>query len=78
MAGANIRKQLRSQRRSLSAEQQFLLSEKITSMLTTQPFFLRAKRVGIYLANDGVITPSALVDICHKSKKQCFLLHQYQ
>ena len=73
MAGANIRKQLRSQRRSLSAEQQFLLSEKITSILTTQPFFLRAKRVGIYLANDGEIDPSAIVDICHKSKKQCFL-----
>jgi 5-formyltetrahydrofolate cyclo-ligase len=73
MTGANIRKQLRSQRRSLSAEQQFLLSEKITSILTTQPFFLRAKRVGIYLANDGEIDPSAIVDICHKSKKQCFL-----
>jgi 5-formyltetrahydrofolate cyclo-ligase len=73
MASANIRKQLRSQRRSLCAEQQFLVSEKITSILTTQPFFLRAKRVGIYLANDGEIDPSAIVDICHKSKKQCFL-----
>ena len=48
MAGANIRKQLRNQRKSLSADTQFLLSEKITSILTSQTFFLRAKRVGIY------------------------------
>jgi 5-formyltetrahydrofolate cyclo-ligase len=73
MAGANIRKQLRSQRRSLSAEQQILRSEKITSTLTSQSFFLRAKRVGIYLANDGEIDPAVIIDICHKSKKQCFL-----
>ena len=57
MAGANIRKQLRNQRKSLSADTQFLLSEKITSILTSQTFFLRAKRVGIYLANDGEIDP---------------------
>lgn len=73
MAGANIRKQLRSQRRSLSAEQQFFRSEKITSILTSQSFFLRAKRVGIYLANDGEIDPSAIIDICHKAAKKCFL-----
>jgi len=73
MAGASIRKQLRSQRRSVCAEQQFLLSEKITSTLTRQSFFLYAKRVGVYLANDGEIDPSVIVDICLKSSKKCFL-----
>ena len=73
MADASIRKQLRSQRRSLSAEQQYILSEKITAILSVQPFFLRAKRVGIYLANDGEIDPSTIVDICLKSSKKCFL-----
>jgi 5-formyltetrahydrofolate cyclo-ligase len=73
MAGANIRKQLRSQRRSLSAGEQFMRSEKLTSILTSQPFFLRAKRVGIYLASDGEIDPSSVVDICLKSTKKCFL-----
>lgn len=73
MAGANIRKQLRNQRKSLSADTQFLLSEKITSILTSQTFFLRAKRVGIYLANDGEIDPSSILGICQKSAKQCFL-----
>ena len=72
MASANIRQQLRRQRRSLPAETRFLLSEKITSILTSQPFFLRAKRVGIYLANDGEIDPSSIIEICHKSSKQCF------
>ncbi|MDG1693646.1 MAG: 5-formyltetrahydrofolate cyclo-ligase [Porticoccaceae bacterium] len=73
MTGANIRKQLRSQRKSLSADARFLLSEKITSILTSQTFFLRAKRVGIYLANDGEIDPSSILGICQKSSKQCFL-----
>jgi len=73
MAGASIRKQLRNQRRSLSADTGCLLSEKMTSILTKQPFFLRAKRVGIYLANDGEIDPSAIIEICQKSSKQCFL-----
>jgi 5-formyltetrahydrofolate cyclo-ligase len=73
MADANIRKQLRSQRRSLSAERHFILSEKITAILSVQPFFLRAKRLGIYLANDGEIDPSSIVNICRKSAKQCFL-----
>lgn len=73
MASANIRQQLRRQRRSLPADTRFLLSEKITSILTSQPFFLRAKRVGIYLANDGEIDPSSVIEICHKSSKQCFL-----
>lgn len=73
MADASIRKQLRSQRRSLSAEQQYILSEKITAILSVQPFFLRAKRLGIYLANDGEVDPSTIVGICQKSSKQCFL-----
>jgi 5-formyltetrahydrofolate cyclo-ligase len=50
-----------------------MLSEKITTTLTTQPFFLRAKRIGIYLANDGEVDPSIILDICHKTGKQCFL-----
>ena len=73
MADASIRKQLRSQRRSLSAEQQYILSEKIIAILSVQPFFLRAKRLGIYLANDGEVDPSTIVGICQKSSKQCFL-----
>lgn len=73
MAGASIRKQLRSQRRSLSAAQQSILSEKITSILCSQDFFLRARRVGVFLASDGEIDPSSIVGICHRSSKKCFL-----
>jgi 5-formyltetrahydrofolate cyclo-ligase len=73
MDSANTRKQLRNQRRSLSADTQAMLSEKITTTLSIQPFFLRAKRVGLYLANDGEVDPTSIVDICHKSGKQCFL-----
>ena len=35
--------------------------------------FLRAKRVGIYLANEGEVNPAIIYDICQKSGKQCFL-----
>jgi len=73
MNGDKTRNQLRAKRRSLAPDQQRHCSDQITSILTRQVFFLRAKRVGIYLANDGEIDPSPIVDICLKSAKSCYL-----
>jgi 5-formyltetrahydrofolate cyclo-ligase len=73
MDGTKIRSRLREQRRSLSACQQNRYADQITSILTRQDFFLRAKRVGVYLANDGEVDLSPIVDICLKSKKNCYL-----
>ena len=73
MHGTNIRRQLREQRRSLSTSLQNRYADQITSILTRQDFFLRAKRVGAYLANDGEVDLSPIVDICLKSQKKCYV-----
>jgi 5-formyltetrahydrofolate cyclo-ligase len=73
MVGTKIRSQLREQRRSLSTSQQNHYADQITSILTRQDFFLRAKRVGVYLANDGEVDLSPIIDICLKSRKNCYL-----
>ena len=73
MDTAKTRKLLRSQRRELSAKQQLIMADQIAANLCSQSFFLRAKRVGIYLANEGEVNPSIIYDICQKSGKQLFL-----
>ena len=73
MDTAKTRKLLRNQRRELSAKQQVIMADQIAANLCSQSFFLRAKRVGIYLANEGEVNPSIIYDICHKSGKQIFL-----
>jgi 5-formyltetrahydrofolate cyclo-ligase len=73
MDTAKTRKILRSQRGDLSPKQQLVMADKIASNLCSRSFFLRAKRVGIYLANEGEVNPSIIYDICQKSGKQLFL-----
>ena len=73
MDTAKTRKLLRSQRRDLSPKQQLVMADQIAANLCSRSFFLRAKRVGIYLANEGEVNPSIIYDICQKSGKQLFL-----
>jgi len=73
MDGAKTRCELRNQRCSLSVDKQRHYADQITSILTRQDFFIRAKRVGVYMANDGEVDPSPIVDICLKSAKRCYL-----
>jgi 5-formyltetrahydrofolate cyclo-ligase len=73
MTCGQTRQQLRAKRRSLTPRQQRQSADRLASILCAQSFFLRAKRVGIYIANDGEIDPSLVVDICLESGKHCFL-----
>ena len=73
MDTAKKRQSLRKKRRELSAKQQLIMADKIAANLCSLPMFLRAKRVAIYLANEGEVNPSIIYDICHKSGKQLFL-----
>lgn len=73
MDTAKTRKLLRSQRRELPAKQQVVMADQIAANLCSLPLFIRAKRVGIYLANEGEVSPSIIYDICKKSGKQLFL-----
>ena len=73
MTSTDTRQQLRAARRALSADHQQLCADQLASIICRERFFLRAKRIGIYLANDGEIDPSLLTDIALKAGKHCFL-----
>ena len=73
MNTGQIRKTIRNKRRALTTAQQQSASENLAALISQQNFFLRAKRIGIYLANDGEIDPSLLMGIALNAKKSCYL-----
>mgnify|MGYP000861782046 CR=1 FL=1 len=73
MNAGDIRKNLRSKRRALTPAQQRSAAQDLASLIAQQTFFQRAKRIGIYIANDGEIDPSALMSLAFKADKACFL-----
>ena len=68
-----LRKQLRAQRNSLSAEQQRTAAAAICQLLSQQPVFKQAKHIAFYLANDGEIDPSLLVEEAQAQGKAVYL-----
>jgi 5-formyltetrahydrofolate cyclo-ligase len=73
MNTGEIRKTIRSKRRALTTAQQQSASENLAALISQQSFFLRAKRIGIYMANDGEINPSLLMGFALKANKACYL-----
>lgn len=73
MNTGDIRQQLRAKRRALSVKQQRVCADQLATILCKERFFLRAKRIGIYLANDGEIDPGAILATALKAGKSCFL-----
>jgi|SaaInlStandDraft_1057018.scaffolds.fasta_scaffold120003_2 5-formyltetrahydrofolate cyclo-ligase len=73
MNTGDIRKIIRTKRRALTSAQQQSAAGNLAALISQQNFFLRAKRIGIYLANDGEIDPSLLMGIALSAKKACFL-----
>ena len=73
MNAGEIRKTIRTKRRALTSAQQQTAAENLAALISQQNFFLRAKRIGIYLANDGEIDPSLLMGIALNAKKACYL-----
>ena len=73
MNAGDIRKSIRTKRRALTSAQQQSAAQNLAALISQQKFFLRAKRIGIYIANDGEIDPSLLMGIALNAKKACFL-----
>ena len=73
MDTAKTRKLLRNKRRELSVKQQMVMADQIAANLCSMPLFLRAKRVAVYLANEGEVNPSIIYDIFNGAGKRCFL-----
>jgi len=53
----------------MSAHQQSCASHHLIRRLLSHPEFMSAKRVGIYLASDGEISPNLLLSNKHKHLK---------
>ena len=73
MTSGDTRQQLRAKRRALTSAQQRLSGKNLASVICGQGFFLFAKRIGIYLANDGEIDPSPILTTALNAGKACFL-----
>ena len=69
----DIRKTIRTKRRALTPAQQRTSAQDLASLISQQTFFQRAKRIGIYIANDGEMDPSLLMGLALKADKACFL-----
>eukprot|EP01026_Neomeris_dumetosa_P051886 TRINITY_DN4574_c0_g3_i1.p1 TRINITY_DN4574_c0_g3~~TRINITY_DN4574_c0_g3_i1.p1 ORF type:complete len:265 (+),score=-1.19 TRINITY_DN4574_c0_g3_i1:145-939(+) len=68
----NLRQILRKKRRTLSLIEQHRASQKLFFNITNKQFFINAKNIGFYFANDGEISPAKLFLLAHKKNKKCF------
>ena len=70
---AQLRKQLRQKRRSLSPVQQKVASLKLAHHLFSNQQIRRAHRIAVYLAGDGEIDPQVFAQQARKRRKQIYL-----
>jgi len=69
----SIRVSLRKKRRNLSPLKQILNAKKLASRLINLKHLKHAKKIAVYLSNDGEINLSELLRQIWKKKKQCYL-----
>lgn len=70
---AALRREMRQRRRALSIIEQKKAAEDLKSRVLAMPEFLRAKRIALYLPNDGEIDPRLLIRQARKMGKVCYL-----
>ena len=68
-----LRKRLRRSRRELGEQAQRQAAEKLLVQLLQLPEFVASRRVAMYLANDGEISPERVVQWMHANSRQCLL-----
>lgn len=69
----SLRNQLRQQRRSLSDEDRIDAAEAVCNAIIGRMSFLKAKRISVYMANDGELDPSLLAAMAVEAGKTCYL-----
>ncbi len=74
-----LRQQVRSRRNALSASEQAQASTGLLTQLLTLERFNQAKRVGLYLANEGELDLSPVVQLLWQRGVDCYLpvLHPF-
>jgi 5-formyltetrahydrofolate cyclo-ligase len=69
----HLRKQLRQQRRSLSTSSQQQHTINIERQLRQCTLFKRSKRIAAYLAADGEIDPTLIIETARRANKAVYL-----
>ncbi len=70
---SSLRAGLRRQRQDLSRAQQRQAAVALARLVSRQPFFLRARRLALYLANDGELDPLFLLELAAAAHKSTYL-----
>lgn len=68
-----LRRTLRQQRRTLSAERQMQHALGMADQINNYPLYRRSKRIAAYLAADGEMNPEYLIYSAWKANKQVYL-----
>ena len=68
-----LRKSIRQKRRELDINKQQEHAQSLASLITRHPLFLNAKRIACYLAEDGEIDPTYIIEKAWQYKKDVFL-----
>ena len=70
---AQLREELRRQRRALSPLEQSAAASAVAILITQIPHWQAARRIALYLASDGEIDTTPLSSACREAGKQLFL-----
>lgn len=73
MSRSHLRKHLRQLRNQLSSDQQNIAAQKIAKLISQMPWFIQAKKIAVYLANDGELDPKFLVRLAVQMGKEVFV-----
>jgi 5-formyltetrahydrofolate cyclo-ligase len=68
-----LRQQIRRQRRALTPVQRRHYAQRLARILSHHPLFWRARRIALYLPNDGEMDLGPLMQRAVKMGKQCYL-----
>lgn len=68
-----LRQELRSLRRALSAREQARAANRLCRIVSAWRPFRHARRVAVYLPNDGELDPTALIRQCWNQRKRVYL-----
>ncbi|WP_428635040.1 5-formyltetrahydrofolate cyclo-ligase [Sedimenticola sp.] len=69
----DLRRQMRHQRRSLSAQQRHRAAVSLERNLACLPLFLHSRHIAFYLPNDGEIDLTPLIQRAWQMGKRCYL-----
>ena len=70
---SQVRARKRQLRNQLNHRQQCLHAKGLCNQVSRQPAFLNSQRIACYIANDGEIDPSPLIQTAWKLRKQVYL-----